>query len=221
MLDTLGSFFALVDGILWLDAAVIQSIQTSPSGLGVAIAILVLATLSDVVGNSPVLFFRKMRPGRLALAMAIEAVLSIIRLCVWILCVWLLLWLLNGTPLDLRTLVLVIGIGYAPMLWSFLIIIPSAGPLIGRILVAWTLVTMTASIALSSASSPVNVVAGPVIAALVLLLVYRGSNRITALVLGGLSRRFSGVDVMQRTRAMDPVMVAAARQGLSERRAHG
>ena len=221
MFDTISSFFQVVGGILWLDTEVIQSILASPSGLSVAITILALATLSDVVGNSPVLFFKKMRPGRLALAMAIEAVLSIIRLGVWLLCVWILLSLLNRHSLDLRTVVLVIGIGYAPMLWSFLIVIPSAGPLIGRILVAWTLVTMTASIALASTSSPANVVAGPVVAALVLLVIYRVSDRATAFVLGGLSRRFSGVDVMQRTRAMDPLTVAAARRGLPETQAHG
>jgi hypothetical protein len=118
---------------------------------------------------------------------------------------------LNRGAVELANVVLVIGIGYAPMLWSFLVVVPTIGPLIGRILIAWTLVTITASIAVASNTSPLEALAAPVVAVLVILLVRRSSNHVSLELLGRVSRQLTGVDLMQRTRAMDPLVVMAER----------
>ncbi len=78
----ISAFFAAVGGILSLDPTAIRAVQTSPIGLVFAAVILVLATVSDVVGNSPVLFVRRIRPGRLAAALGVETILSLLRLCI-------------------------------------------------------------------------------------------------------------------------------------------
>jgi hypothetical protein len=202
-------FFEIVGGILSLDPNVILGVQTSPSGLSVAVVILVLATVSDVVGNSPILFFNKMSPGWLVAALCIETVLSLVRLLIWMCSIGILFFAVNQVRLSLANVVVVIGIGYAPMLWSFLVVIPSIGPVIRRVLIAWTLVTMTASIAVAGGSSAWQALTAPVLAALVILVVYRWSNRFSVAVLGRLSRQVFDVDLMQRTRAMDPLLVMA------------
>jgi hypothetical protein len=202
-------FFEIVGGILSLDPNVILGVQTSPSGLSVAVLILVLATVSDVVGNSPILFFNKMSPGRLLVALGIETVLSLVRLLIWMCSIGILFFAVNQVRLSLANVVVVIGIGYAPMLWSFLVVIPTLGPLIRRVLIAWTLVTMTASIAVAGGSSAWQALTGPVVAALIILVVYRWSNRFSVAVLGRLTRQVFHVDLMQRTRAMDPLLVLA------------
>jgi hypothetical protein len=125
----------------------------------------------------------------------------------------LLFFVVNYVRLTLANVVLVVGIGYAPMLWSFLVVIPTVGPLIRRILIAWTLVTLTASIAVASNSSPWQVLTAPVVAALVMLAVYRWIDRLSVAMLGGTSLRFFHVDLMQRTRAMDPLLVLADSSG--------
>jgi hypothetical protein len=208
-LSQIGAFFEAVGGILSLNPEVILSLQTSPNGLSVAIVILLLATVSDVVGNSPVLFFNKMSPGRLAAAMGIETILSLVRLAIWMIVSAILFFVVNHVRLTLSNVVVVVGIGYAPMLWSFLVVIPTVGPLIRRILIAWTLVTLTASIAVASSASPWQALTAPVVAALVILVVYRWTDRFSVSVLGRLSRRWFNVDLMQRTRAMDPLLVLA------------
>ena len=211
MLDNINAFFDIVGGILSLDPEAILAIQTAPDGLTVAIVILLLATAADVVGNSPVLFMKKMQPGRLAAALGVETVLSLVRLAIWMASLWILLLVLNRGVVELANVVLVIGIGYAPMLWSFLVVVPTVGPLIGRILIAWTLVTITASIAVASNTSPLEALAAPVVAVLVILLVRRSSNHVSLEILGRVSRHLTGVDLMQRTRAMDPLVVMAER----------
>ena len=206
---SIAAFFDTVGGILSLDPDVILRVQTAPNGLAVAIVIMLLATVSDVLGDSPILFMNRMPPGRLVAAMGIETVLSLVRLAIWMGGVALLALAVNHGNLTLANVVLVVGIGYAPMLLSFLVVIPTVGPFLRRLLIAWTLVTITASIAVASSASPWQVLAAPAVATLVILVVYRFSDRISVLLLGGLSRRFVGVDVMQRTRAMDPLLVLA------------
>jgi hypothetical protein len=210
VLSQIAAFFDIVAGILSLDADTLLAVQTSADGLTVAFLILLLATISDVVGNSPVLFFNKMSPTRLLAAMGIETVLSLVRLAVWMCISALLFSVANDVRLSLANVVVVVGIGYTPMLWSFLVIVPTIGPLIRRVLIAWTLVTLTASIAVASNASPWQALTAPVLSALVILAVYRWSNRFSVVVLGGLSRRWFAVDLMQRTRAMDPLVVMAS-----------
>ena len=212
-MQQLGAFFNAVGGVLWLDQAAISGLQSAPNGLTVALVILLLATVSDVIGNSPVLFIKRMRPGRLALAFGIETVLSLIRLAVWMLSLWALLLLANRGAVNFETVVLVIGIGYAPMLLSFLVIIPTAGPFIGRVLEAWTLVTVTASVAVAVGISPWEALPAVVVAALVILVVRRTSDRLSVAVLGPLSLKLSGVDLMRRTRRLDPQLVMGGRDG--------
>jgi hypothetical protein len=206
----LGAFFDTVGGILSLDPDVILAVQTAPNGLTIAIVILLVATVSDVVGNSPVLFFNRMSPGRLATAMGVETVLSLVRLAIWVCSTAVLLLVVKNGSVTLSNVVLVIGVGYAPMVWSFLVVIPTAGPFIRRLLIVWTLVTITASIAVASSTSPWQAVPAPVVATLVIVVLYRSSNRLSVRVLGRLSRQFVGIDLMQRTQAMDPLLVIAA-----------
>jgi hypothetical protein len=211
MVDQISAFLAAVGGILHLDPVAIQTLQTAPYGLTVAIWILLLGTVSDVLGDSPLLFMNRMRPGRFFLALAIEAVLSIARLAIAILAFWILVLVLNlGNP-SLERVVLILGLGYAPMLLSILVVIPSAGPLIGRILHAWTIVTILASLAVALNTSPWQVLGPCVIAILLILLARRWSDRVSVLVLGRVSRRLVGVDVMQRTRTLDPQLVMSGR----------
>jgi hypothetical protein len=212
--DLIGTFFGVVGGVMGLDSSVIGSVQAAPNGLSIALWILLVGTVSDVIGNSPLLFINRMRPGRLTAAFGIETVLSLVRLAIWILGLWIALVITNR-PVTLANVVLVIGIGYAPMVWSFLVIIPTAGPLIGRVLTAWTLVTIIASIAVATNTSPWAALPSVAVAALVIVALRRSSDKVSMALLGGLSRRLVGVDLMQRTRAMDPALAMAGRNGRS------
>jgi hypothetical protein len=124
MVDQIAAFASAVGAILSLDPTAIYTVQTAPGALSLAIWILLLGTLSDVVGDSPLLFIKKMRRGRFAAAVGIEACLSVVRLAIWILSFWILVNVLNLGSATLAEVVLVVGLGYAPMLLSFLVLIP-------------------------------------------------------------------------------------------------
>jgi hypothetical protein len=213
VIDQIAAFASAVGAILSLDPAAILAVQNSPGAFSAAIWILLLGTLSDVIGDSPLLFMKRMRRGRFAAAVGIEAGLSMVRLAIWILSFWILLSVLNLGNATLTEVVLVVGLGYAPMLLSFLVLIPYLGTLIGRVLQAWTLLTILASIAVAANSSLWQVLAPALVAVLLILVVRRWSDRVSVAVLGGVSRRFVGADVMQRTRAMDPRLVMSGGNG--------
>src|SRR6516225_3628312 len=185
-----------VGAMLSLDPAAIHAVQTAPGALSVAIWILLLGTISDVLGDSPLLFINRMRPGRFAGAVGIEAVLSVVRVAIWILSFWILVNVLDLSSVSLADVVLVVGLGYAPMLFSVLVLIPFLGPVIGRVLHAWTLMTILASIAVAANSSPWQVLAPGLVAVLLILIVRRWSDRVSVAVLGGVSRSAVGTDVM-------------------------
>jgi hypothetical protein len=208
VLDQIG---AAVGAMLSLDANAIAQVQASPNALSIAIWILLLGTLSDVIGDSPLLFLKKMRPSRFAAAMAIETGLSIVRAAIWILSFWALIAIVTSSSVSVAEVLLVVGLGYAPMLFSFFVLLPYLGPLIGRLLHAWTLVAILASMAVASNASGWQLLAPGLVAVLLILVVRRWSNRVTVSVLGRISQRMLGADVMQRTRAMDPRLAMLGR----------
>jgi hypothetical protein len=210
MFESIGAFFDAVGGILSLDPSAISEIQSSPAGLSTAVWILILATLSDTLGNSPLLFISRMRPGRLFAALGIEAVLALIRVAIWLGSFAFLVFVLNRGTVPPKDVLLVIGLGYAPMLFSILVVIPTFGPFIGRLLIAWTLVTMTASIAVANNLSPQAALTAPVVAVIALVVVRRVSDRLALNVLGRFSHWIAGVDLLQRSRALDPLTVLAS-----------
>jgi hypothetical protein len=98
---------------------------------------------------------------------------------------------------------LIVGIGYAPMLLSVLVVIPTLGPFIAKLLHTWTLVAITASIVVAGDLSPRAALGTSVLAWLAILVLSRTSDPLVIGLLGRLSRRVLGVDVMQRTREID------------------
>jgi hypothetical protein len=213
MLGTIGAFGGLVGGILTLDLGVIRSIQASPNGLGVAVAIVLLACLSDAVGNSPLLFIRRMTPTRLAISLLVATLLAAVRLSVWAVSFALVVSLVERRLLDPTRVASIVGLGYAPMLLSVLVVIPTLGPFIAKVLHAWVLVAITASIAVAGELTAREALGASLLAWVVILLLSRTSDPLVVGLLSRLSKRLLGADVMQRTRDLDVVGRTLARPG--------
>jgi hypothetical protein len=192
-----------MSGILALDLETIRDIQAAPDGLSVAAAIVLLACASDAVGNSPLLFIRRMSPGHIAVSLAVATLLAAVRLAVWAVSFALIASLIERHLVSLPGVVLVVGIGCAPMLLSALVIIPTLGPFIAKLLHTWVLVTITASIIAAGDLTPRGALGTSVLAWLAILVLSRTSDPLVIRLLGALSRRLLGVDVMQRTREID------------------
>lgn len=203
MIDAIGTFLGRVGGVLSLDPGAIRGIQAAPDGPGTATAIVLLACASDALGNSPLLFIRRMSPSRLAVSLAVATLLAAVRAAVWAVSFALIVSLIERRLIPLPRVMLIVGIGYAPLLLSALVLIPTLGPFVAKLLHTWALVAITASIIVAGDLSPRAALGASALAWLVILVLSRTSDRLVVGLLGRLSRWLLGVDVMQRSREID------------------
>jgi hypothetical protein len=195
---SLGQLLELVGGVLRLDPDAMRAIAQSPDGLRVALAIVLLGSFSDAVGNSPILFLGGVGGGRFVVCLVVDTLLSVVRIGVWIVSLTLLVNLLPRADIAVADAALVVGLGLAPTLLSFLALLPLLGPVLLRVIHAWaivcTVVALGAILALPVGQALAAAAAGWVLA----LVVGHTIDRLVVRGFGGLTRRLLGVDLALR-----------------------
>ncbi len=138
----ISQFWALVSGVLLLNAEIFKLINNLPLGLPASILVVLLAGLSQTFGQSVMLFINRVRPLRFLLSVAIAAVLFVFNYNFWVLSTWLVARQLFEVNLPLAEVVKTLGFSYAPLLFGFLMVIPYFGMPILIILSIWTLMAI-------------------------------------------------------------------------------
>jgi hypothetical protein len=139
MPTALDRFRELVQGATTLDPDAFRWIETLPDGTRVVVYVLLLAGLSQAIAQSIVLFVNQVKPLRFVLSLGIAAILFVISTAFWVLSVWGVSHVLFGADTAFWTVFRVLGLAYAPLLWSFLIAMPYLGVPIGVVLSIWSL----------------------------------------------------------------------------------
>lgn len=139
MLTALDQFRELVQGATALNPDAFRLIETLPNGTQVVVYVLLLAGLSQAIAQSIVLFVNQVRPLRFVLSLGIAAILFVISTAFWVLSVWSVSHVLFGADTAFWTVFRVLGLAYAPLVWSFLIAMPYLGVPIGVVLSIWSL----------------------------------------------------------------------------------
>jgi hypothetical protein len=202
---SLGQLLELVGGVIRLDPDAIRSIAQSPDGLRVALAIVLLGSLSDAIGNSPVLFLSGVGGVRFALCVLVDTLLSLLRVAIWIVSVVVLVNLLPQGSVSPAEATLIVGLGLAPMLFAFLALVPLLGPVLLRLLHAWVFVT-TIVVLRTLYELPLGpALAVTVVGWLAVLVVGHTVDRMLVRGLGRLSQRLLGVDLLLRFDQVDLV----------------
>ncbi|MDJ0568644.1 MAG: hypothetical protein QNJ53_06315 [Pleurocapsa sp. MO_192.B19] len=135
-------FWSLVSGVLLLNSETFESINNLPLGLIASILVVLLAGLSQTLGQSVMLFINQVRPLRFLLSVAIAAVLFVFNYNFWVLSTWLVAGWLFDVSLPLVEVVKTLGFSYAPLLLGFLMVIPYFGMPILIVLSIWTLMAI-------------------------------------------------------------------------------
>lgn len=135
----LGQFWPLVQGANALNPEAFRAIETHPDGTLLTIAVMLLAGLSQGIGQAIVLFLNQVKPIRFVLSLGIAAILFVFSAAFWVLSVWAVSRLLYGVDVSFLKVFRVLGLAYAPLLWSFLVAIPYLGVPINVVLSVWSL----------------------------------------------------------------------------------
>ena len=136
------SFWTLVSGVLLLNSETFTSIALLPLSLIASILVVLLAGLSQTLGQSVMLFVNRVRPLRFVLSVAIAAVIFVFNYNFWVLSTWLVAKWIFKVDLSLIEVIKTLGFSYAPLLLGFLMMIPYFGMPILIVLSIWTLMAI-------------------------------------------------------------------------------
>jgi predicted Abi (CAAX) family protease len=133
--DVLGYVFAL-------NGEAFRIATTVPAGQGLALLVVLLAGLSQGIGQSIILFVNRVRPSRFAISLGINAVLFAFGFLALVVSTWLVTLAPWSKTVPFSQLVTVLGAAYAPLLFSFLGALPYLGVPILNLLSVWHLLAL-------------------------------------------------------------------------------
>lgn len=192
----LDRFWEVLGYVFALNSEAFRIATTVPAGQGLALLVVVLAGLSQGIGQSIILFINQVKPARFVISLGINAVLFAFGFLALVLSTWLVTLVPWARSLAFGQLVTVLGLAYAPLLFSFLGAMPYLGVPILNLLSVWHLLALVvgvgaiANLGISNAFSYVAL-------GWILMQVLQGTiGRPIASLGKRISNRAAGVDLM-------------------------
>ena len=142
----LPGFAELIRRALALDSSVYRLVAGVGNGLGVALLVVLLAGLSEGVGQSIVLFINHITPRRFVLSLLLSAVTHAVGYLFWAASIWLVGMRLFGRGEEFAVVARAVGLAYAPQLFGFFVLTPYLGSLFSLIIGVWTLLATVVAV---------------------------------------------------------------------------
>jgi hypothetical protein len=147
MFEFLGAVFQGIGEALRLNPRVFEVVERGPNAGWVVLVVAILGGASLLIGQSVILFVNRVRPGRFFVSLLINGLVFTIGLVVWALAIWLTAKVLySANTVPFRTIMRMVGLGAAPYLFGFLVLIPYMGDFIGRVLAVWSFLVVLAAL---------------------------------------------------------------------------
>jgi hypothetical protein len=132
-------FWTLTQGAWSLNPDAFRAMERHPNGTLIAVIVILLAGLSQGIGQVIVLFLNQVKPIRFVLSLGIAALLFVFSTGFWVLSVWAVSHFIYGSDASFLKVFRVLGLAYAPLLWSFMVALPYLGVPIDVLLSIWSL----------------------------------------------------------------------------------
>lgn len=139
-------FWQLLGGVFALNPEALQTLSTLPQSLILALIVVAAAGLSQAIAQSIILFINQVKPIRFIFSLLLNAVLFIFGCAFLVISTWLATFLPWIDVIPFPVLVTVLGISYAPLIFSFLGAIPYLGGPMLTLLSIWHLFAMIVGI---------------------------------------------------------------------------
>jgi len=140
------SFIESIRMALRLDPEIFALAMSTRQSIGVALAVVFLAAISEAIGQSLVLFINRVRPWRFVLAQAIAILSHFIGYLLWATVLWLAVWFIFGVREPFVATLAVVGLAYAPQLFAFFEMMPWLGNSFGLLLSLWSMAAVVVAI---------------------------------------------------------------------------
>jgi hypothetical protein len=139
-------FIETIRMALRLDPEIFALAFSTPQSIGVALVVVLLAAVSEAIGQSLVLFINRVRPWRFVLAQAIAILSHFIGYLLWSTVIWLAVWFIFGVREPFVATLAVVGLAYAPQLFAFFEMMPWLGNSFGLLLSLWSMAAVVVAI---------------------------------------------------------------------------
>ncbi|EDZ92772.1 MULTISPECIES: Yip1 family protein [Limnospira] len=136
----------LILGALSLNRDAFVEINILPLGRGLALTIVLVAGVSQAIGQSIVLFINRVRPFRFVLSLGMAAILFVFTFWFWAASIWLVHNAIFNSGLNLQATITTLGLSYAPQILRFIVGLPYFGVPIGVFLSIWSLLAEVTAI---------------------------------------------------------------------------
>jgi hypothetical protein len=146
MFEFIGDVLQGIGEALRLNPRVFEIVAQRPNANGIIWLIAILGGASLLIGQSVILFVNRVSPSRFFVSLLVNGLLFSISLLVWGLSIWGVGQLLYPNDISIGTVMRLVGLGAAPYLFGFLVLIPYAGNFIGRVLSVWSFLIVLAGI---------------------------------------------------------------------------
>lgn len=140
------SFYEIIRQALRLNPQVFSDIQLENSSIYLAFGVVVLAALSESLGQSVVLFLNRVQPLRFIMALLISTLSNIVGYFLWTATVWLVVRYAFNLEVPIWVVANAVGLAYAPQLLAFFELTPFLGNMFGLLLTLWSLVAIIVAI---------------------------------------------------------------------------
>lgn len=138
METALDKIWEILWGAIALQPRAFQLIDTLPVSNRLAFNIVLIAGLSQAIGQGIILFVNRVKPSRFILSVFLAAILYAVSYIFWGLSTWLVCYLFFEPSTSLFTVARVLGLAYTPQLFSLFIALPYLGVPISIVLSIWS-----------------------------------------------------------------------------------
>ncbi len=146
---TLATMGVLISGVLRLDPDVFRAALNTPNTGILALLTLFLAGISDTIGHSVVLFANRVPRRRFLFSVVMEALILVAGVFFWAGTIWMTAELVFGAHEPYSRVLTAVALGYAPMLFGFLILLPYLGSFIFVLTRIWVLLAVLVGVAVA------------------------------------------------------------------------
>jgi len=139
----------LIKGVLRLNPEVFQAALDSSIAGVFSLVILFLAGLSDTIGHSVVFFANRVPRRRFLFAIIVEVLVFVAGVFFWAGSIWLLAEIIFDAEQSYGYVLRTVALGYAPLLFGFLILLPYLGNIIFVVLRIWVLLAVLVGVSVA------------------------------------------------------------------------
>lgn len=172
-----GAFQEAAQAAFTLSVDRLAAVPDLPRSGAAALAIVLLAGLSEAAGESVVLFVNRVRPSRFMLSLLVSALIFAFTYLFLAGSVYAVARLLMGPEVPLLTVTVTVGVAYAPRMLGFLAFLPYFGQPLALALYGWSVLALLVGVRATMDATLLQALAAVALGAMLLAVLQRTVGR--------------------------------------------